>query len=441
MSKNLTRTIKKYLPKNLLGRSLLIIVTPVVLLQLVSAVLFWESHWDKITLRLARNLAGDIGFLVDYMRDHPEPRNLAWMVGHARHKLDLRVSLAPDGVMPNRPRNLNNLGERLLDQAMRDYVRMPFHIDTQSLDDLIRIEVQLPRGVLTVITTRKRLFSSTAVVFIAWTLGLSLLLFGVAIIFMRNQVRPIRKLAIAADDFGKGRTDAAFKPEGASEVRQAAQAFIDMRDRLHRQIRERTDMLSGVSHDLRTPLTRMKLQLAMSDDMEGVADLRDDINEMDHMLDGYLAFARGEGGEKPEATNLSKLLTQVAEGSRRKGHSVDLHIEGDLVMPLRPQAFKRCLTNIVENAARYGDHVWIRAGRRGDQIDITVDDDGPGIPPENHADVFKPFFRLDASRNPETGGVGLGLAISRDIMRVHGGSIELSDSPMGGLRARLLLPI
>jgi len=441
MSQEISRIIKRHLPKNLLGRFLLIIVTPVVLLQLVSAILFWESHWDKVTLRLARNLAGDIGFLVDYFRDHQGADELAWAIGHARHKLDMRVSIDKDAILPNRPGNVNNLGERLLDKAMREYVQRPFHIDTKSLPNLIKIEVQLQRGVMSVVTTRKRLFSTTAVVFICWTLGLSLLLFGVAIIFMRNQIRPIRKLASAADDFGKGRENPTFRPEGATEVRQAAQAFIDMRDRLRRQVRERTDMLSGVSHDLRTPLTRMKLELAMAADSEAARELSADVNEMEHMLDGYLAFARGEGGEKPEPTDLASLLSDVVDRARRKKMSIDLHLEGNLVLPLRPRAFRRCVTNVIENAGRYGGNVWVRAGTRGKHMDITVDDDGPGIPEDRREDVFKPFFRLDQSRNPETGGVGLGLAIARDIVRGHGGAVQLSDSPMGGLRARLKLPI
>ena len=268
-----------------------------------------------------------------------------------------------------------------------------------------------------------------------------MILFGVAVIFMRNQVRPIRRLAAAADEFGKGRDAPRFKPEGATEVRQAASAFISMRDRIQAQITQRTKMLAGVSHDLRTPLTRMKLQLEMAEKPDDMEDLKRDIAEMEHMLEGYLAFARGEGDEQPRSTNISSMLSDVVESAKRKGAEVDLHTEGDIILPVRPNAFKRCIINLVDNADRYATHVSVRAGKRGEAIEVTIDDDGPGIPKDKFEDVFKPFFRLDESRNQVTGGVGLGLTIARDVVRGHGGEISLDVSPLGGLRARLTLPI
>jgi two-component system osmolarity sensor histidine kinase EnvZ len=258
---------------------------------------------------------------------------------------------------------------------------------------------------------------------------------------MRNQVKPIRRLALAADDFGKGRDMSSFKPEGATEVRLAAQAFLIMRERILRHIGQRTDMLAGVSHDLRTPLTRMRLQLEMLDDPDGAQEMKTDIAEMEHMLEGYLAFARGEGAEEPTTTDLTALLNEATALARRKGGILDLHTEGQLTASLRPNAFKRCLTNLIDNAIRYGDHVSVRAGPRGDAIEITIDDDGPGISEDERDNVFKPFYRIEGSRNPETGGVGLGLTISRDVIRGHGGDIALSTSPNGGLRARLRLPL
>ncbi|NQV46211.1 MAG: HAMP domain-containing protein, partial [Rhodospirillaceae bacterium] len=272
-------------------------------------------------------------------------------------------------------------------------------------------------------------------------IGTSLILFAVATIFMRNQVKPIRRLAEAADDFGKGRDVHSFKLEGASEVRQAASAFVAMRDRIQRQISQRTDMLAGVSHDLRTPLTRMKLQLEMAGGGDGLDDLKGDIAEMEHMLEGYLAFARGEGDEEPRPMDLGALMGGIVQQARRKGSVIDLHVESDIMVPLRPNAFKRALTNLIENAARYGEHVSVRAGCREDAIEIIVDDDGPGINAEFRDDVFKPFFRVEGSRNTGTGGVGLGLTIARDVVRGHGGDIELQDSPGGGLRVRIRLPV
>jgi two-component system osmolarity sensor histidine kinase EnvZ len=329
----------------------------------------------------------------------------------------------------------------MLSEAMDSFVSRPYQVDSQSRERDVIIDVQLSNGVLHVVTTRKRLFSSTAYVFVIWMVGTSLILFGLATIFMRNQVKPIRRLAVAADNFGKGRDVSVFKPEGATEVRQAAAAFLAMRERIIRQINQRTDMLSGVSHDLRTPLTRMKLQLELLSDAEGAQDLKADIADMERMLEGYLAFARGEGAEEPKPTDLAALLEEATAQARRKGGVIDLHTEGTLTVPVRPNAFKRCLTNLIDNAIQYGDHVSVRAGHRGDAIEITVDDDGPGIPEDKRDEVFKPFYRLDGSRNPGTGGVGLGLTIARDVLRGHGGDIHLSASPNGGLRARLRVPL
>ncbi len=434
--------VKRLLPKSLFGRSLLIIITPLVLLQVVSAFVFYESHWDKVSLRLARSLAGDIAAVTDLMRRYPGAENRVWIFELAAGKLGLEVSLRKEKILSGSPSDSGQTFDMPLSKALREAVRRPFRIDTESRARRVVVTLQLSEGVLEIAVPRKRLFSSTTYIFVLWMIGISLILFGVAVVFMRNQVKPIRRLAQAADDFGKGRdVPANFKPEGAAEVRKAASAFIAMRDRIKRQINERTEMLAGVSHDLRTPLTRMKLQMAIEDGTEGMAELKEDVDEMEHMLEGYLAFARGEGTEKPCPTNLNALLEEVASQARRKGGAVDLHCEGTLVLPLRPHGFKRCVTNLLDNAIRYADHVSLRAGRRGHAIEITIDDDGPGIPEDSREDVFKPFFRLEGSRNPETGGVGLGLSIARDLARSHGGDLELGAAPSGGLRARIRLPL
>lgn len=437
----MTSRIKSFLPKSLLGRSLLIIVTPLVLLQVVSAAIFFETHWDKITLRLARGVAGDVAAVISLMRRHAAPEDRRSVFDLAADTMQLTVVLRDKAVLANAPATEDGLMSRMLARALRDSVNKPFHIDTASQDRHVIIAVQLREGVLHVIVPRKRLFSSTTYVFVIWMVGTSLILFAVATVFMRNQVKPIRRLADAAENFGKGRDVSNFKPEGATEVRQAASAFMAMRERIVRQIRQRTDMLAGVSHDLRTPLTRMRLQVEMLGDQAGATDLKGDIGEMEHMLEGYLAFARGEGTEQARETNLSPLLETVAEQGRRKGGLIDLHIESSCRMPLRPAAFKRCLTNLADNAIRFGEHVTIRAGLRGERYEITIDDDGPGIPEDQREDVFKPFFRVEDSRNPVTGGVGLGLTIAGDVVRSHGGEIDLTDSPNGGLRVRVRMPI
>ncbi len=437
----LSLRIKRFLPKSLLGRSLLIIVSPLILLQVVAALIFFESHWDKVTERLARSVAGDAAMIISLMRQYPEPENRFWIFEMADRHMEFDVRFEKDRILPNEPRPPRGLLEVSLTDALISYVNKPFVIDTESTEDNVRFEIQLVDGVLAIETTRKRLFSSTTYVFVIWMIGTSLILFAVAMAFMRNQVKPIRRLATAADDFGKGRDGDFFKPEGATEVRQAAAAFMAMRDRIQRQISQRTDMLSGVSHDIRTPLTRMKLQLEMLGKDEDHEKLKEDISEMERMLDGYLAFARGEGGETPIPTDLSALLHEVAEQARRHDARIDLHTEGRIDVTLRPNSFKRCITNLVENAMRFAEHISIRAGVRGDGIEVVIDDDGPGIPEDQREEVFRPFYRLESSRNPGTGGVGLGLSIVLDSVRSHGGGITLEDSPMGGLRVRIRLPI
>ncbi len=433
--------LKRLLPKSLLGRSLMIIVMPLVILQVIAGLIFYESHWHKVSVTLSRGVAGDIGMVIDLMRDDPERSNLQRLFTLPAKNMSMTMSYEKGAILAATFVSSSSEMEQTLARALREAVGKPFFIDTQAVPRHVVIDVQLSDGVLRVVTSRKRLFSSTTYVFVLWMVGSSLILFAVATIFMRNQVKPIRRLAEAADDFGKGRDAPKFKPEGAKEVRQAAAAFIAMRDRIRRQISQRTKMLAGVSHDLRTPLTRMKLQLEMATGSAGLDDLKDDVNEMEHMLEGYLAFARGEGGETPVATHLGELLNTVVSQARRKGGEIDFHLENEITVPLRPQVFRRCLTNLIDNAMRYAGHISIRAGLRGDCVDIVIDDDGPGIPEESRGDVFKPFFRLDESRNPGTGGVGLGMTIARDVVRGHGGDIELETSPLGGLRARIILPV
>jgi two-component system osmolarity sensor histidine kinase EnvZ len=442
--------LKSVLPRGLLGRSLLILVTPLIVLQLVSAFVFYGTHWDLVTKRLALGLAEDISSVIDMMDTWPGEQNRAIIFAIARKSmyLDIRLidgaQLSRTGMLGAAPQYQNFLLsyslESNLTQSLSGALQRPFFIDAKTSDKIVDIQVQLKDGVLDVRASRKRLYSPTTTIFILWMIGTSLLLFGIATIFMRNQVRAVKRLAAAADSFGKGHDVPHFKAEGATEVRQAALAFAVMRERINRQMAQRTDMLSGVSHDLRTPLTRMKLQLAMMKG-EGVDELNADVADMERMVEGYLGFARGEGGEAAEPNDLGAILEEVVAKLRREGHAIDLHCEETMILPLRPHAIARSLMNLVGNAARYGKHVAVRAGRRGDMVEVVIDDDGPGIPAERREDVFKAFVRIEGSRNPKTGGVGLGLTIARDIVRGHGGDVLLEDSPFGGLRVRLRLPV
>jgi len=434
--------LRRMLPRSLLGRAVLIIITPLILLQVISTYVFYDRHYDTITKRLAQGLAGDVAAVIALLGQDRGALHQREIFLMARNTMQLQLSLAEGGELSASPHpRVRGVVETRLEEALRDRLGLPFVIDARSIKDRVEILVQLPQGVLRVLVTDERLFSSTTYIFIFWTIGSSVLLFGIAVIFMRNQVKPIRRLAHAAESFGKGQEVRDFKPEGATEVRQAAAAFISMRDRIKRQIQQRTEMLAGVSHDLRTPLTRMKLQLEMLHDVPDAKHLQADVAEMEHMVEGYLAFARGEGQETPAPTDLGALLRDVVAQMTRDGRAIDLHIEQDLTLPLRRDGMRRCLTNLIANAQRYGKRVAVRAGRRKTMIEVTVDDDGPGIPPERHEDVFKPFFRLDQSRNPATGGIGLGLTIARDVARSHGGDVALEDAPGGGLRARIWLPV
>ncbi|MBM3573651.1 MAG: HAMP domain-containing protein, partial [Alphaproteobacteria bacterium] len=344
-------------------------------------------------------------------------------------------------ILPNPPSDIDSVLEPPLVRALEERVQRPFRLQASARDRDIEINLQLPLGVLNVYTSRKRLFSPTTYIFIMWMVGTSLVLFAVAVVFLRNQTRPIRRLAMAADGFGKGRDVPHFRAEGATEVRQAAQAFLLMRERIQRQISQRTEMLAGVSHDLRTPLTRMKLELAMLGNSAEIQALRGDVADMERMVDGYLAFARGEGNEPPQPTDIARMLQDISVHARRSGYLVDIDIKDPGTVEIRPMAFKRVVSNLVDNACRHADRIRLSAVRVDHNVEIDIDDDGPGIPEGRREEMFKPFRRLDASRNAATGGTGLGLTIARDIMRSHGGDVTLERSPMGGLRAKIRLPV
>jgi two-component system osmolarity sensor histidine kinase EnvZ len=350
------------------------------------------------------------------------------------------MTIEDGAALPNEPR-VNILGpmDDDLASALREKFGTRFVADWTSDSHYVLIRLQLPEGVLNVNTPRKRLYAGTIYIFVLWIVGMAMLLFFIAALFMRNQVRAIRRLATAAEAFGMGRDIGPIRPEGATEVRQAATAFNRMQERVRRFLVQRTEMLAGVSHDLRTPLTRLRLALAMMparDDLcQDVAEMTADVEEMERMISGYLAFARGEGTEQAEPVNLSAVLEEVAAGARRSGAEVAVDVPAALTLSLRANAVRRAITNLVDNARRHAHRVTLAAMTQGRMVFVTVDDDGPGIPPERRESVFRPF------QSDSTGGTGLGLTIARDIVRAHGGDIDLEQSPLGGLRARIRLPV
>ena len=436
------KMIKHFLPRTLLGRSILIVVVPLIMLQVVTTFIFFNRHWETISLLLSRSFSGNISMVIDTMNRFSEVEDREWIFMVSPGNLGLELSFEEGAILSEETaKKSDGLIEEMLEQGMDERVRRPFRIDNENFGDKVQVKIQLPEGVLNVLGKRKLLFSSTTYILILWMIGTSLILLAVAIIFMRNQVRPIRRLAAAADNFGKGRDVPYFKPEGAAEVRRAAAAFKLMQARIQRQISQRTEMLAGVSHDLGTVLTRMKLELAMLGDSSEAKALATDVAEMEHMIEGYLAFARGEGKENAEPVKVDRMLAEVVDNARRNGAEIELEADTGMTITLRPNAFRRCFGNLLGNAARHAQHIRLAAQRRDHQLEITVDDDGPGIPEDRREDVFKAFFRLDEARNLDSGGVGLGLSISRDIVHAHGGEISLETSPLGGLRVGVLLPV
>ncbi len=434
------RWIKRLLPQTMFGRSLLLIVMPLVLVQIIATWVFYARHWETVSRRLSADTAGDIGMVIDAMRYTDTPLELARLLEADSGLTGIPFSIAAGATLPPRDPAGDSMLEEQLRLAMAERVDRPYRMDAVSDPQNIHIQVQLADGVLVAEVPRNRVYTSTTYIFMFWMIGSSLVLLSVAILFLRNQVKSLRRLAVAAEGFGKGRPVAFSKLEGALEVRQAAAAFMQMRDRIQRQIQQRTEILAGVSHDLRTPLTRMKLALELMEGDAAATGLKSDVAEMEHLVNLYLDFARGEGTESPVETDIALLIEDLAAAARRDGTPLAVDQGAELLVPVRPNALRRCLANLIGNARRYGRHVWLSCRSVEDGVDILVDDDGPGIPAAERERVFQPFVRLDASRNPSTGGVGLGLTIARDVARSHGGDVRLEDSPYGGLRARLHLP-
>lgn len=429
--------VKRGLPRTLFGRALLMLTVPLVVVQLVTSFMFYDRHWQTISRRLALGLGGEIAVLIEARERLP--RDDQRLIAHQlRTQLEVETRFDQGGQLPAGGGAILPY-RSVIERALAERILLPFVLD-ETDDGFIAIHVQLPDGVLTAVTTDKRIFSTTTWLFTAWTIGLSLILLGIAMLFLRNLVRPITRLATAAQAFGKGQGIGDYRPSGATEIRQAGTAFLAMRQRIERQITQRNALLAGVSADLRAPLARMAGTLDGLAPETDVTELQRDVAEMTRMIDGYLAFIQGGAGEATARLRLDELFAELAGDARRQGHQIATEIPAGLTLTARPQALKRCLANLVDNGLRYGRNVALTAWPQGDGVKIAVDDDGPGIPPERREDVFRPFVRLDPSRNQATGGIGLGLTIARDVARSHGGDLTLGRAPTGGLRALVYLP-
>ncbi len=435
------RLVSHYMPKRLYARSLIIVIAPMILLQSVVAFVFMERHWQTVTKRLSEAVVRDISAVIDMIETYPRGDGYTDVIRIAQDRLSLRVDvLPPDPLPPPGPKPFFSILDEALSEEITTKIGRPFWLDTVGNSRIIEIRIQLDDKVLRVFARRGQAYASNTHIFLLWMVGTSLVLLLIAIPFLRNQIRPILKLAQAAESFGKGRPPPEdFRPRGAEEVRRAGLAFIQMRERIERQIDQRTAMLTGVSHDLRTILTRFRLQLALIGKDQAEA-LNHDIDDMQSMLEGYLAFARGEAAEDTGSFDLAAFFGKLGEEARLRGRKIDTSIAGDPIVQVRPHAFSRLLGNIVGNAFRYAQTIGVKATHTRGRLTVVIDDDGPGIPQSQREDVFRPFFRLDTARNQDEGGTGLGLSIARDIARSHGGDITLEDSPSGGLRAIIRVP-
>ncbi len=434
----------KYLPRTLFFRTMLLIFVPLIVVQIVSVVMFFNGSWSRMGRRLSENLSDDMLLVVDMVQNDvkklPELQKLTKNVfdmqfeyynNEQKHKVINKTHKASKMVIGY----LEEALEKGFPDAERE-VRL-----SKDNNDLI-VMIDTANGLYKFVASKKKIFSSSIFMFVVWMAGTSVLLFLVAVMFLRIQVRSIAELAQVAEDFGKGIDNKDFKPYGSSEVRKAALAFIKMKERIQRQISERTQMLAGVSHDLRTPLTRMKLQAAMMPDGDDKKDFLSDIEEMEKMLDGYLSFVSGEAGEKSTFVDMNELILSIINKFRNKKALIRYSTNDEVsAIQGREQALKRALTNIISNAFRYGKTIAVKLESNDKKLWVSVEDDGPGIPIDKREDVFKAFYRLENSRNKETGGVGLGLSIAKDVVTSHGGTIELGNSELGGLKVLISIPL
>ncbi|MGA9323099.1 MAG: ATP-binding protein [Xanthobacteraceae bacterium] len=437
-----TLWLKTVMPKGLYARALLIIILPMVVLQSVVAFMFVERQWSVVNRYLSSAVTREIATLIDVYKTYPQGADRAQLRRIAQDRLGLVVDFLPETQLPPPgPKPFFSQPDAALSDEIRKQIRLPFWIDTVGRSSIVEIRIKLDDTIMRVFARRADAYDANAWIFLLWMVATSLVVLTIAILFLRNQIRPIVRLADAAEAFGKGREVQNFRPRGAREVRRAAAAFVEMKIRIERAIEQRTTMLAGVSHDLRTILTRFKLELALLGDSPEVEAIKKDVDEMAAMLEAYLAFARGDLGEQPAPTDMPAMLDELKADSERHGHRATVAFHGQPEVTVRPAAFKRCLANLVSNAGRFASTVAITGHRDHRWLTVTVDDDGPGIPTSLREDVFKPFLRLDDARNQDEGGTGLGLAIARDIARSHGGDITLGDSPLGGLRAAVRVPV
>ena len=432
--KNL-RKFKNVLPKGLYSRSLLIIIIPVVVLQGILTFVFLDRHWQLVTRKLSSAVASEIATFIDVVPS----LGLNKVIELSERFYDAEVNYIPNKKIINNPPKPINLVENTLSKELSKNMNNSFWVDAHTYEKRVIVQIEKKEGIYEFIIPRRNVYATNSHIFLVWMVISSLLLVSVAVIFMRQQIKPIEKLSKAAQQFGLGKKMENFKPSGATEVRRAAEAYLKMQERIERFIEQRTLMLAGVSHDLRTPLTRLKLQIEMLSDDKTNIELLSDVNEMQKMLENYLDFAEDVTREKATKTDLKKMINEIIDSESSKSKTIEFNIKNDepIFFECRTIAMKRCITNLLNNACSYGDRIRIALEKKKDAIDISIEDNGPGIDKSDYDKAIKPFIRLDSSRNQNIPGSGLGLSISQDITSNHGGKLIMSKSNLGGLKVQL----
>tara|TARA_B100002052_G_scaffold177511_1_gene161579 strand:- start:1083 stop:2405 length:1323 start_codon:yes stop_codon:yes gene_type:complete len=432
--KNL-RKFKDVLPKGLYSRSLLIIIIPVVVLQGILTFVFLDRHWQLVTRKLSSAVASEIATFIDVVPS----LGLNKVIELSERFYDAEVNYIPNKKIISNPPKPINLVENTLSKELSKNMNNSFWVDAHTYEKRVIVQIEKKEGIYEFIIPRRNVYATNSHIFLVWMVISSLLLVSVAVIFMRQQIKPIEKLSKAAQQFGLGKKMENFKPSGATEVRRAAEAYLKMQERIERFIEQRTLMLAGVSHDLRTPLTRLKLQIEMLSDDKTNIELLSDVNEMQKMLENYLDFAEDVTREKATKTDLKKMINEIIDSESAKSKTIEFNIKNDepIFFECRTIAMKRCITNLLNNACSYGDRIRIALEKKKDAIDISIEDNGPGIDKSDYDKAIKPFIRLDSSRNQNIPGSGLGLSISQDITSNHGGKLIMSKSNLGGLKVQL----
>ena len=434
--------LRNVTPKSLFGRMLAIILVPIILVQIISVSIFYERHWDWVSRHMSKSLAEDLGLLIDELGNTPSNDQRALSASRARQYFDIIFYWLDKGIL--KPNQSFDLRFKNFRAALQTRIKEPFYLSTIQNSSQFYVDIQLANGIVRMNIDNKRLFVPTGITFIIWSIGSSIILFSIAILFLRRQVRPIIRLANAARQIGFGREVSNYNIEGATEIRLAGRAFQAMRHRINKQISERTSLLAGVSHDLKTPLTRMRLQLEMLDTNQDIkTDFENELLELENMIDGYLEFTRNDREEEMVDASLFKLLQQAAKSSDPDGNYIFIASPPERlpVFPIQVQSIRRALINLLTNSIRYAGKTNVQIQIFDDHSEIIIDDNGPGIPRDKREEVVLPFTRLENSRNIKTGGTGLGLSIAKNAALSHGGELILEDSPLGGLRVRFLLPL